>query len=71
MKHVCKPMPSTEVGENKWKKDIIDEKLIYLDEGARDEVCDTLEHLDIPAWYWYDIKSADVPTKHFFELTDN
>lgn len=65
-------MLSTEEEENnKWKKDIVDKKLIDLDERARDEVCDTFQHSDILAWSLYDLNSADFATKHFFELNDN
>lgn len=53
---------------NKRKKDIIDKKLIPLDECACYEACDTLEHLDILTWSMYHLKSVDVPTKQLFEL---
>lgn len=71
-KDVCEPMLSTEEAENdKWTKDKIDNKLIHLDKRARDETCDTLEHSETIECSLYDMKSANVPTKHFFELTDN
>lgn len=67
MKDVCESMILIEKVENKkWKKVIIEKKLIHIDERTRNEVCDTLKHLDILACSLYDLKSADVPTKHFF-----
>lgn len=71
MRDVGEPILSTEEGEsNKSKKDVVDMKLKPLDKRTCIEVCDTLEYSDILAWSLYDLTSADVSNKDFFELND-
>ena len=61
----------SDLSETEEHDKLIEEKLVHLSPSDRRVISESLKDYGIVAWSFHDLRKADVPVKHSFELEDD